>query len=302
MENTTFRKEKLAEHIIFPNREGFDGKLREIIEEGKEKLHVRMDFDGTATKAFVDGKNVPSLISVLRDEDFLGRDYSEKAHKLYQKYRPIEIDPNINTEDKKGAMREWWRKHFDLLIEKGFSQDHISRALQSARIQLRDGFLEFAMMLEKNEIPFVIMSCSGLGTEMIRMVLEKNKISLDNIHIVTNQYEWNENGRAIAVKEPIVHVLNKDEQAIERMPQIIKAIEGKNNVLLITDSAADITMTDGAQIKNCLSFGFLNTDIDKQLESFKKTFDAILLNDAPMSFCNQILEKICANEKEGGGQ
>jgi len=292
----------ILENIIFPNQKNFDHKLMMIVEAGRDKLHVRMDFDGTATKAIIDGQIVPSLISVLRDEDFLGQDYSKKAHALYNKYRSVEIDPNVSDEDKKNAMREWWQTHFNLLIEKCFSKDHINRALQSARIHLRDGFAEFAAMLEENKIPFVIMSCSGLGIDMIKMVLEKNKISLDNIHIVSNQYEWGDDGRAIAIKEPIVHVLNKDEEAIKRMPEIGKAIDGRRNVLLLTDSVADITMTDGAEIENCLSFGFLNTDADKQLESFKETFDAVLLNDAPMDFCNQIFKKICANEKESGGE
>jgi len=300
MENTIFN-EKIAENIVIPDQEKFNEKWETIIGAGKDKLHVRMDFDGTATKAIVDGQIVPSLISVLRDEDFLGDDYSQKAHALYNKYRPIEIDPNVSDEDKKNAMREWWQTHFDLLIEKGFSKDHINRALQSARIQLRPGFEEFAKVLSENKIPFVIMSCSGLGVDMISMVLQKNGVLLDNVHIVTNQYEWDENGKAIGVKEPIVHVLNKDEDAIKRMPEIGKAIKGRPNVLLLTDSVADITMTDGAKIENCLSFGFLNTDVDKQLESFKKTFDAVLLNDAPMDFCNQILKKICGNEKESRG-
>lgn len=301
MKNTIFEKMENETNAMISDQERFDKKLETIIGGGRDKLHIRMDFDGTATKAIIGGQIVPSLISVLRDEDFLGDDYSKKAHALYNKYRPIEIDPAVSDGIKKATMEEWWKTHFDLLIEKGFSKDHINRALQSARIQLRDGFIEFASVLEENKIPFVIMSCSGLGIDMIKMVLEKNKIPLDNIHIVSNQYKWDDAGRAIAIKEPIVHVLSKDEEAIKRMPEIGKAIEGRPNALLITDSVADITMTDGAQIENCLSFGFLNTDIDKQLAIFKKTFDAVLLNDSPMDFCNQILKKICANEKENCG-
>jgi cytosolic 5'-nucleotidase 3 len=151
------------EKVIIPNQEKFDTKLKAITAGGADKLHVRMDFDGTITKAIVDGKIVPSLISVLRDEDFLGTDYSQKAHALYNKYRPIEIDPNVPDDKKKIVMCEWWKAHFDLLIEKGFSRRHIERALQSARIQLRDGFNQFAATLADNNIPLVIMSCSGMG-------------------------------------------------------------------------------------------------------------------------------------------
>jgi Pyrimidine 5'-nucleotidase (UMPH-1) len=129
--------------------------------------------------------------------------------------------------------------------------------------------------------------------DMIKMVLEKNNVLFDNIHIVTNQYEWNDEGVAIAVKEPIVHTLNKDEESIKRMSKVYEAIKNRPNVLLLTDSVADITMANGAKIDNLLSFGFLNTDIDKQKEAFAKTFDAILMNDAPMAFPNEILKLIC---------
>jgi 5'-nucleotidase len=281
------------ENVIIPNQNGFDEKLKTIAAAGRDRLHVRMDFDGTATQAIVGGNIVPSLISVLRDEDFLGDDYSKKAHDFYNKYRPIEIDPNIGIIEKKVAMREWWQTHFDLLIEKGISKKHIEKALQSARIRLRQGFVEFARILAENKIPLVIMSCSGLGIDMIKMVLIKNQIPLENIHIVSNQYKWNENGLAVGVVEPIVHVLNKDEESINRFPKIKEAIKNRPNVLLITDAAADITMVDGARIDNCLSFGFLNIDIEKQIEEFKKTFDAVLSNDAPFDFCNEILKKIC---------
>lgn len=96
------------ENIIIQNQEKFDEKLKAIVAGGIDKLHVRMDFDGTITKAIVGGKIVPSLISVLRDEDFLGADYSQKAHALYNKYHAIEIDPVVSVADKKIAMRKWW--------------------------------------------------------------------------------------------------------------------------------------------------------------------------------------------------
>lgn len=63
--------------------------------------------------------------------------------------------------------------------------------------------------------------------------------------------------------------------------------------MLLTDSVADITMADGAKIGTLLSFGFLNSNIDKQLGAFEKNFDAVLLNDAPMNFPKDILKKVC---------
>ena len=103
-------------NVIISNQKRLD-KLKETISKaGLEKIHVISDFDRTLTTAFVDGKKIPSLTSVLRDGNYLTSDYAKKAHTFYAKYHPIEIDPKIPWEEKKKAMYEWWTTHFDLLM------------------------------------------------------------------------------------------------------------------------------------------------------------------------------------------
>jgi len=279
-------------NIIIPDQNKFDSKLKAIVAAGKDKLHVRMDFDGTVTEAIVGGKTVPSLTSILRDEDILGKDYSLKARALYDKYHAIEIDPEIAKADKKNAMHEWWSTHFELMIKSGLGKKHIEQVLLSSRIRLRKGFKEFAQTLAANNIPLVIMSSDGLGAATILLVLENNKIPPVNIHIVSNQFEWDSRGRVIKVKEPIIHTLNKNEETIRRVPAAYETIKDRPNVLLLGDSVADITMVEGARILNLLSLGFLNKDSEKQRAAFRQTFDAIILNDGPMDFANLILAQI----------
>jgi len=69
--------------------------------QGVDKLHVLADFDQTLTKSFINGKHVPSIISILRDNNYLTPDYPDKAKALYAKYHPIEIDPNVSLEEKR---------------------------------------------------------------------------------------------------------------------------------------------------------------------------------------------------------
>mgnify|MGYP001614629085 FL=1 len=90
--------------ILITNTKELDKIKSKIAEEGTSKLHILADFDKTLTKAFVNGEKIPSVISVLRDGNYLTKDYSEKAHKLYEKYHPIEINPEISLEEKKKAM------------------------------------------------------------------------------------------------------------------------------------------------------------------------------------------------------
>lgn len=278
-------------NIFIPNQGAFDAKLGAIAGAGRDKLHVRMDFDGTITRAAVGGKR-GSLVSILSDENLLGEAFSKEGSRLYEKYRPIEIDPSISIEDKKILMREWWDAIFGLMIENKLSKRHIEQVARNARIRLRAGFKDCVANLEQNNIPLVIMSAGGLGAEAIGAILQINGIPSNNIYVAGNRFEWDNNGQAAAVKEPIVHTLNKDEKTLRCFPEIRAAISGRSNVLLITDTIADATMADGADITNVLSFGFLNVEDEKQLESFKQTFDAILLNDAPMDFINEIVAEI----------
>ncbi|MEK6935546.1 MAG: tetratricopeptide repeat protein, partial [Nanoarchaeota archaeon] len=90
------------ENIIVRNKKELEEKIKKFSDSGKNNLHVISDFDRTLTNAFVNGEGVPSLISVLRNGNYLTQDYSRKAHALHDKYYPIEINPNNYT--------SWFRK------------------------------------------------------------------------------------------------------------------------------------------------------------------------------------------------
>ncbi len=123
------------ENIVIPNPKKLEKTKKLILKQGKNKLHVLADFDRTLTKAFIDGKQIPSIISVLRDEHYLSEEYSEKAKALAEKYHPIEMNPNISLKEKKKKMNEWWTKHFDLLIKSGLNKKHLERVINEGNVQ-----------------------------------------------------------------------------------------------------------------------------------------------------------------------
>src|SRR3989344_8153603 len=94
--------------IIISNNKKLEEIKKKIFKEGKEKFQVITDFDNTLTKAFINGKSTPSIISILRNENYLTPDYPSKAHALFNKYHPIEISIEINDKEKKKAMKKWW--------------------------------------------------------------------------------------------------------------------------------------------------------------------------------------------------
>jgi len=281
----------MIENIVISSQEELEKIKRSIAEDGAEKLHILADFDRTLTRAFVDGKSTPSLISILRDGDYLTPDYAEKAHALYAKYRIIEGDPKISLEEKKKAMHEWWTVHFDLLIRSGLNKKDLERAIETGKVSFRQGALDLIDLLNVHNIPLVIMSSSGLGGDAIAMYFAKQGRLHDNIHIVSNLYEWDKDGNAVSVKEPIIHSMNKDETAIQNFP-VFDQIKNRKNVILLGDSLGDTGMIKGFACDNLIKIGFLNENIEENLEQYKKNYDVLILRDSSMEYVNVLLKEI----------
>ena len=277
---------------IVINQEGLEGLKKSIKEAGSRDLHILADFDRTMTKAFVNGESTPSLISILRDGNYLTPDYAERAQALYRKYHPMEIDPDIPLTDKKKAMEEWWLTHFDLLIESKLNKKDLQKIIDSGKVEFREGALDFLDFLRENGIPLVIMSSSGLGGDVIKMYLTKEGVMSGNIHIISNSYEWDAEGFATSIKKPIIHAMNKDETMIKDFPAIFEIIENRKNVILLGDSLGDVGMIEGFEYNALIKIGFLNEAVESNLEAYKKNYDVLLLNDSPMDYVNTLLKDI----------
>lgn len=265
-----------------------DTKKLEIIKEnirkdGLGKLQVLSDFDKTLTACFTDGKKIVSLISILRDEHYLTPDYSAKAQALYDRYHPLEISPDLNKEEKNKLMHEWWKTHYDLLIESGLTKDDLKKVVTSKKISFRQGAEEFLDFLKSHDIPLVILSAAGVGSETISLYLEKHKKLSDNIFIVSNEFIWGNDDRAIGVKEPIIHSLNKNYSTISQKPFFPK-IKERKNIILLGDGLLDANMAEGFDYDNIIKIGFLNEDAKGELTNYQEKYDIIILNDGPMDY------------------
>jgi len=280
------------EDIIISDEKEF-AKLKERFKKDcSDKTHILADFDLTFTKAFVNGKIIPSLLSVLRDENYLTPDYSEKAKALYSKYHAIEIDPAAPEEEKKKSMEEWWNLHFDLLIKSSLSKGDIVKAMDSANLVLRDGAVDLLNFLRERNIPIVFLSSAGLGKESISIFLSQRNLLFDNMHIISNSFDWDENGKAIAVKKPIVHGMNKNETQIRNFPGIAEEIRDRKNILLLGDNPSDARMGEGFGYENILKIGFLNENAQQNLKSYKEAFDVVIANDSSMRFILDLMREM----------
>jgi len=281
-----------TENLLITEEKKFretEGKFRE---GGLGKVHLLADFDRTLTRAFADGEEVPSVISILRDGQYLTPDYAAKAQALYDKYHPLEKDPSLSKVEKKRLMEEWWTEHFELLIKSGLKKEDIEAAVKSSRIRFREGFSELAAFLKNNGIPLVILSSSGLGKESILLKLEEDGIAGGNIHVISNAFEWNGEGRAVGIEQPIIHSANKDETLVESYPEIFAEVKNRKNVILLGDSLDDPGMVDGFAYDNLLKIGFWNDRTKEREEAYRKTYDVLITGDGSLNFVNKFLKDI----------
>ncbi len=284
------------ENILIPNPEYVKEVIAEMSAQGSQFFHVVADFDRTLTKAFIDGKPRSSLESILEGEGLLGLEYSKRAKANFDKYYPIEIDPNISLEDKKAAMQEWRTVQFKLMLGSWLTKNIIQKTMQSEKIILRTGYETFFATLEKNNIPLIIFSASGLGYEGISHWLKNINALTQNVHIISNNFLWDDSGKAIGVQEPIIHSFNKNETTIKSFPFYQEIIQRKN-VLLLGDSPGDVHMADGFDYENILKIWFLNNETPELRKLFLEKYDVIILNDGDMEYINDMIEKILHIEK-----
>lgn len=271
------------DNVIITNEKNLEKMKKNIMADGPEKLHVVSDFDKTLTSCFVNGKKIVSLISILRDEHYLTPDYSEKAQALYNKYHPFEMNPDLSLEEKKRLMREWWSTHYDLLIKSGLKKSDLEKVSKTTKVAFRIGAMKFFDFLKEHNIPLVILSAAGVGTETISLYLERFNKLYENICIVSNTFIWGKDDKVCGVEEPIIHTFNKDYTSV-RKKSFFPKIEKRKNVILLGDSVGDSGMMNGFQYDNIIKIGFLNENAKGKLAKYQETYDIIILNDGPMDY------------------
>lgn len=271
--------------------------LQNIIADWPDQLHILADFDSTLTRAFVNGKKSWALIQILYHEGYLTEHYQQQANVDHDYYLPIEKDETLSFEYRKAMMQEWWTKHKSLLVAEWLTKDHIIQAMHSSNIQLRDGYQTFFSLLYDHHIPLVILSAWGLGTLSIQQYLENQGVFYDNISLIWNEFTWDQHGKAIGRKEPLIHSLNKDETILQAFPEVYSQIESRKNVILLGDNPNDTKMIDGFDYKNLIKIWFLNSDTDKYIDKFREVYDIVITDDGNLDAVNEMLEEIVKNPR-----
>ncbi|CAI7839265.1 unnamed protein product [Closterium sp. NIES-53] len=178
---------------------------------GRDTVQVIADFDRTLTKFTVNGKPGQSCHMLL---NLRHPELEERGRRLTAKYLPMETDPHLPYEEKFRCMVEWWTAAHELLLESGITRADVTQSVAAANTAFRDGFCDMLALLEAQGVPLLIFS-AGLADVIEELLHQQLPRSFSNVRVVSNRMQFDESGRLIAFPGRIIHVLNKNEHALE---------------------------------------------------------------------------------------
>ncbi|KAF8395481.1 hypothetical protein HHK36_019427 [Tetracentron sinense] len=246
--------------------ESLEKKKAAIRNAGPAKFQVIADFDATLTQYWINGLRGQSSHGLLQQGN---PEYDVKRHELFEYYHPLEFSPTIPIEEKAKLMEEWWEKTHSLLIEGGLTYDAIEKSVANVRIAFREGVIELFELLEERGVPVLIFS-AGLADIIEEVLRQKLHRCFKNVKVISNRMVFDKDGNLVAFKGKTIHVLNKNEHALDMAAPVndqLGGIDGptddnasvkkRTNVLLLGDHIGDLRMSDGLNYEARISVGFL---------------------------------------------
>ena len=247
----------------------------------KNNFYVLMDFDRTITTSESFGS-----WAVLENPNFMNPNFKKDSKQLLQKYYPYEIDYSIDFDTKFKYINEWYYKNMDLFFDYGLTNEILINCVKNSSMDFRPGFKEFIQILYKNNIPVIIIS-AGIGN-VITEFMKLNNCLYDNIHIISNFLTF-ENNKMQKFEGPMIHSLNKNMNSLP--PNIIDSLQQKKYSLLFGDLIEDLYMLPSQYSQSCISFGFLEQNIEKNLDIYNSSFDIVLTNNSSFFDVMKLLKR-----------
>jgi len=275
--------------IHIQNQEELNKKIAKFKESGKNSFHIVADFDQTLTKGFTKEKKANTSFGQIRSGGYMPPEYLKKAFDMYDYYHPIEKNHKLPIKERAEKMMEWWVKHLQLMIDFGLSKEILDDIAKKKELQAREGLFELLTILENNNTPILIFS-AGLGDVIYEYLNIQNKLT-KNIHIISNFYTFDENGKVSGYKSNVVHTFNKNELEVKSTPYYHE-IKEKKNVILMGDTLGDLNMAEGMEHDCIIKIGFLNEDKEELFEEYSNSYDIVILDDGTMEYVIELVESI----------
>lgn len=276
-----------AAHVRIKDLARVEELVSSLVSSGFSKLQLVVDYDFTLTRVHYEGQRCHCSWGIMDNSSLMPAFYREEANKLLAKYYPIEIDPKMSEEEKIPYMIEWYNQIHELIIKCKVSQKSLEEMVSSSNARLRDGTRDLCKKLHEYGVPVLVFS-AGMG-DILEQVLRHFDVYTDNLKVVSNFFKYDEEGIVVGFEGDLIHMFNKNENAIHSSDYFDK-LTGRNNVILLGDSLGDIKMAVGVpQPSNVLKIGFLNDKVEERLEAYMDGFDIVLIDDQTMDVVNSVV-------------
>jgi HAD superfamily hydrolase (TIGR01544 family) len=231
---------------ILKNKKFSDFKNK-LESQGINNLYVVSDFDSTLIRPYIDGKFVPSLMGLLRDRNLLPAAWRKKSSEMYNYYvNKAEENSDLPFEERMSMMDEWWSRVYDLLVHYGFRYEYLVNIAHDLRLEYAKGAKEFINWTSEHQVPLIIMSASGLGTDCIEEFIKVRGDFGENIKVISNTLKWDKDGNFTGAEAPFVHSMNKNGELI-RKSGVFEKIKNRQLAFLFGDDIGDANMLDGIE-------------------------------------------------------
>lgn len=237
----------------------------------KKISYILCDFDRT-----ISTYNSSTSWGMFRISKRVPKGYQDDSNKLFEKYRPIELNNKIDSTIKKEHMKRWVLEQVNLFSKYGIDINLYHEIIENeiASIVLRNDFPSFARDMYLLDIPIYIVS-GGL-IDPIEYILKSNECLYPNIDITTNMLD-ERNGKIVGLKEPVIHALNKNTISLP--------ISSTGLGLLFGDLPEDKLLGNNLDTIDC---GFVN---DADTYNYNKEFDICLTGESSFTQVSKLLIK-----------
>jgi len=175
-----------------------------------------------------------------------------------------------------------------------FTKDTINNVVQNNLLELKDKTEEFFDITKENKIPTIIFS-AGIYNIIHEFLKSRNK-DFENIHVISNQFKFNESGIFTGIIGDTIHSMNKTFDQLKSL-NIFSEIKDKKACILIGDTTSDAQMVNGSKFEVILKIGFFNrikseSNYEQNLKDFQNHFDIIVDGKDDFMKINQILKDL----------
>lgn len=113
-------------------------------------------------------------------------------------------------------------------------------------------------------------------SNLIKIFLEKQGVLYDNIILISNFFKFRDNKAYIDVN----NLISPSNKGYSKVPEEIRnELDKKESILLFGDIVEDIKMVEEDSRNKALAIGFLDNNIDSNLEVYNKNFDIVLADN-----------------------